>query len=34
MVQGGVDLALRAESAARTMAVDFDGYGIGGLSVG
>jgi queuine tRNA-ribosyltransferase len=34
IVQGGVDLALRAESAERTVAVDFDGYGIGGLSVG
>lgn len=34
IVQGGVDLALRAESAERTVALDFDGYGIGGLSVG
>lgn len=32
--QGGVDLALRAESARRTVEVDFDGYAIGGLSVG
>ncbi|MCC5953084.1 MAG: tRNA guanosine(34) transglycosylase Tgt [Acidimicrobiia bacterium] len=32
--QGGVDEALRAESAERTVAVGFDGYGIGGLSVG
>ena len=34
IVQGGVDLALRAESAQRTVAIGFDGYGIGGLSVG
>ncbi len=34
IVQGGVDEALRAESAERTVALDFDGYGIGGLSVG
>src|SRR3982751_2865903 len=34
IVQGGVDAALRAESARRTVALDFDGYGIGGLSVG
>lgn len=34
IVQGGTDEALRAESARRTVAVDFDGYGIGGLSVG
>ncbi len=34
IVQGGVDPALRAESAQRTVAIDFDGYGIGGLSVG
>ncbi len=34
IVQGGVDLALRTESAERTVALDFDGYGIGGLSVG
>lgn len=44
IVQGGVDLALRAEAAARTVesvAADgpirgqgFDGFGIGGLSVG
>jgi queuine tRNA-ribosyltransferase len=34
IVQGGVDEALRAESAQRTVAVGFDGYGIGGLSVG
>jgi hypothetical protein len=34
IVQGGVDHALRAESAQRTVELDFDGYGIGGLSVG
>jgi queuine tRNA-ribosyltransferase len=34
IVQGGVDEALRAESARRTVEVGFDGYGIGGLSVG
>ncbi len=34
IVQGGTDLALRAESAERTVAIGFDGYGIGGLSVG
>ncbi|HVF33339.1 MAG TPA: tRNA guanosine(34) transglycosylase Tgt, partial [Acidimicrobiales bacterium] len=34
IVQGGVDEALRRESARRTIALDFDGYGIGGLSVG
>lgn len=34
IVQGGVDPALRAESARRTVEVGFDGYGIGGLSVG
>ena len=34
IVQGGTDEALRAESAARTVEVGFDGYGIGGLSVG
>jgi queuine tRNA-ribosyltransferase len=34
IVQGGTDPALRAESAQRTAALDFDGYGIGGLSVG
>jgi queuine tRNA-ribosyltransferase len=34
IVQGGVDVALRKESAERTAACDFDGYGIGGLSVG
>ncbi len=34
IVQGGTDTALRAESARRTTEVGFDGYGIGGLSVG
>ena len=34
ILQGGTDLALRAESAERTLAVGFDGYAIGGLSVG
>jgi len=34
IVQGGVDVAMRAESAERTVAIGFDGYGIGGLSVG
>jgi len=34
IVQGGVDLELRAESTARTLEIGFDGYGIGGLSVG
>jgi queuine tRNA-ribosyltransferase len=34
IVQGGVDEALRAESARRTVDIGFDGYGIGGLSVG
>jgi queuine tRNA-ribosyltransferase len=34
IVQGGIDEALRAESARRTAELDFDGYGIGGLSVG
>ena len=34
VVQGGVDEALRAESARRTAELGFDGYGIGGLSVG
>jgi queuine tRNA-ribosyltransferase len=34
IVQGGVDPLMRAESAQRTVALDFDGYGIGGLSVG
>jgi queuine tRNA-ribosyltransferase len=34
IVQGGVSTALRAESAQRTVEIGFDGYGIGGLSVG
>ena len=34
IVQGGTDLDLRAESAERTLGVGFDGYAIGGLSVG
>lgn len=34
IVQGGIDPALRAESAARTIEVGFDGYAVGGLSVG
>jgi queuine tRNA-ribosyltransferase len=34
VVQGGVDDALRAESARRAVDIGFDGYGIGGLSVG
>ena len=34
IVQGGTDPVLRAESAQRTVELDFDGYGIGGLSVG
>jgi queuine tRNA-ribosyltransferase len=34
IVQGGVDAGLRAESAARTVAMGFEGYAVGGLSVG
>ncbi len=34
IVQGGIDPVLRGESARRTAELDFDGYGIGGLSVG
>ena len=34
IVQGGTSEAMRSESAERTVALDFDGYGIGGLSVG
>ena len=34
IVQGGTDPALRIESAERTVELGFDGYGIGGLSVG
>ncbi len=34
IVQGGIDVAMRDESARRTVEIGFDGYGIGGLSVG
>jgi queuine tRNA-ribosyltransferase len=34
IVQGGMDHALRKESAERTIDIGFDGYAIGGLSVG
>jgi len=34
IVQGGVFADLRRESAQRTVAIDFSGYAIGGLSVG
>ena len=34
IVQGGVDAELRAESARRTAALGFPGFGVGGLSVG
>lgn len=34
IVQGGTDPDLRIEAAKRTVALDFDGYGVGGLSVG
>jgi queuine tRNA-ribosyltransferase len=34
IVQGGVDAAMRVESAQRTTDIGFEGYGIGGLSVG
>lgn len=34
IVQGGISEAMRAESARRTVDIQFDGYGIGGLSVG
>ena len=34
IVQGGTDEALRRESARRTVDLGFDGFGIGGLSVG
>jgi queuine tRNA-ribosyltransferase len=34
IVQGGIDAALRRESARQIVDVGFDGYGIGGLSVG
>ena len=34
IVQGGMDLELRKESAERTLEIGFPGYAIGGLSVG
>jgi len=34
IAQGGTDPALRTESARRTVELDFDGYAVGGLSVG
>ncbi len=34
IVQGGIDPVLREESAQATVEIGFDGYGIGGLSVG
>ena len=34
IVQGGVDPALRGESAAGLQAIGFDGYAVGGLAVG
>ncbi|MEM9038365.1 MAG: tRNA guanosine(34) transglycosylase Tgt [Actinomycetota bacterium] len=34
IVQGGIAESMRAESAKRTVEIGFDGYGIGGLSVG
>ena len=34
IVQGGTDTVLRASSARRTVDIGFDGYAIGGLSVG
>jgi queuine tRNA-ribosyltransferase len=34
IVQGGTDEAMRTESAQRTVEIGFDGYGVGGLSVG
>jgi queuine tRNA-ribosyltransferase len=34
IVQGGMELDLRKESAERTVELDFPGYAIGGLSVG
>jgi queuine tRNA-ribosyltransferase len=34
IVQGGMDFALRKESAERTVEIGFPGYAIGGLSVG
>ena len=34
IVQGGDNITLRRESAQRTVALDFDAYAVGGLSVG
>lgn len=34
IVQGGTDQAWRRQSAERTVAIGFDGYAVGGLSVG
>ena len=34
IVQGGTEVDLRSESARRTVEIGFDGYAIGGLSVG
>ena len=34
IVQGGVDVGLRAQHAREIVEIDFDGYAIGGLSVG
>ena len=34
IIQGGMDLALRKESAERTVEIGFPGYAIGGISVG
>jgi queuine tRNA-ribosyltransferase len=34
IVQGGTDASLRAESASKTAELGFDGYAVGGLSVG
>lgn len=34
IVQGGIDLELRSHCASELIAIDFDGYAIGGLSVG
>jgi queuine tRNA-ribosyltransferase len=34
IIQGGTDVALRTESVERTLEIGFEGYAIGGLSVG
>jgi queuine tRNA-ribosyltransferase len=34
IVQGGLDPELRARSAARLLAIGFDGYAVGGLAIG